>query len=894
MRFNILLGVLATIPAMPSLCQDNTLSAEFNQAPLSAVIDYLKEKTDNYFYYDPAWDKYYQYTFSFSGWTDDQVLDHLSKQSPIIFEYYSDNTIILFNRDQEKIFKSKTQLNTAGYYPTLTLGDEANTDYTRSYKVTGKIINGGNGEPITGAKLAIQDTDQRTISDPSGNFLFSLNPGGYLLEANSLGFEKERYNLEVYTGGNISIELFENTIELENFTLFSTSADNNISSTISGKNTIDISTLKKIPAVLGEVDVLKSVQTLPGVTSVGEVYNGFNVRGGSVDQNLILLDEAPIFNPSHVFGFFSIFNSDIINKVDFYRGGIPANRGGRLASLLHIEPNYGGNKLKLNGGINTLSSRLSIEGPIVKDKLTFMASGRASYSDWLLDVFDYIDLRNSSASFYDGSLGIRYNINEKNQISIINYLSDDQFRFASDTTFQWSNLISSFKYKHIVNEDLFLQLNLSRSNYQYNVNSIVPLNEYDLDYNITYLSANIDGYYTYRQHEFNAGYQYSTYQFQPGHIRPSSEQSIIEEKQLQEENTREIGIYLSDNITVNPDLSLSVGFRFSQFHYMGPQSFFVYDESESTNLINVIDSVSFGNGQKIKTYSGWEPRLSIRYKLNNNASLKFGGHRIYQYVHVISNAINITPFDIWKPSDAFIKPQISNQASIGYFRNIKNNAIETSAEIYYRGIENAIDYKNGAELVLNRNLETAVLQGDGRAYGLELSIRKNKGRLTGWVNYTLSRSELKFDSELEENTINDGEYYPVNFDRAHVLNLFGNYNISRRYKLGATFFYSSGRPIPAPVASFQFDNFDVPLFSARNQFRIQSSHRLDLSFTVLTNNKKNKKWEGSWTFSVFNVYGRKNPYSVFFRDPPDEPLEARQLIIFGAPIPTITYNFTFN
>ncbi|WP_169727998.1 TonB-dependent receptor [Adhaeribacter aquaticus] len=761
--------------------------------------------------------------------------------------------------------------------------------------VKGIIKDARTDEPISGASIFSEASKAGTISDKNGFYVITLQAGQTNLVVTYLGYEKEKKELNLVQNTTLDIGLFKTSAQLAEVQVTAgRKADSNVSGVQTGVNKLEMVALKKLPTFLGEADVINNIKLLPGVTSVGEAATGFNVRGGNIDQNLILLDDAPIYNSSHLFGFFSVFNPNAIKDATLYRGGIPAQFGSRVSSVLDVTQKEGNlQKISGNGGIGLITGRLSVEGPIVKEKTSFIVAGRSSYSNWLMHRLPNASLRESQASFYDLSGKISHAINAQNKITLSAYQSSDNFGFAVDTLYKWTSRTASLKYTHFFTNNFLVDVGVNYSNYKFSL-----LNKEEnsaLDYSNGIASKNVKAnfIYSFPRQEFNFGASIINYGFQPGQVEPISEFSQITSTQIQREQSLESSIYFNHEYEFTPRLTVIYGLRYSMFNNYGNTAVFVYEPGVPKKLRTITDTLSYTGLNVIKTYHGPEPRISIKYSLSDLSSVKFGFNRMRQYIHLISNTAAASPIDIWKTSNTYIKPQIGDQVSLGYFRNFSQNKYEASIEGYYKQISNILDYKNGATLFLNEAIEADLLPGIGKAYGVEMILNKNAGRLTGLVSYAYSRTLLKINGPTEEEKINRGEWYRANYDKPHVFNMVSSYKVKKRVTFSTNFTYSTGRPVSIPLSYYIVGPFKVPNFGDRNNYRLPAYHRLDLAVSVLTNHKKDKKWEGSWNVSVYNVYGRKNPYSVFFKHIPGAPPQTYQLAVVGVPLPSVSYEFKF-
>lgn len=768
------------------------------------------------------------------------------------------------------------------------------TSNKASANVAGYVRNTKTGEPVIGASVLIENPLIGVATDPNGYYSINLPRGTHALQIRSMGMKNVERKILLHSDGKLNIEMEEDVLPLKEV-IVESEKDERVLGLQMGLERIDIKTMKQIPVAMGEVDILKAVLTLPGVQSVGEATVGFNVRGGATDQNLILFNDATIYNPSHLFGFFSSFNADLLKNVELYKSGIPAEYGGRISSVLDVTTREG-NKRKWggSGGISPITGRFALEGPIVKDKSSFLIGGRSTYSDWILKQSSYDRVKNSEAAFYDLNLNISHEINSKNNIYLSGYTSKDRFKLEGDTAYGYSNQALSAKWRHIFNNKFFGVLTGNYSGYDYTISSDNnPVNAFDLTYSIQQLQAKADfTYFLNSKRTLTFGASSINYQLSPGTLNPTGSESLVISDVLQNEQAFESAVYVGDNYEVNSHLSLYGGLRYSFFRNYGPREVFIYQNGSALDVNTMIDTVSYTKGQTVSTSGGPEVRLSARYSLLKNTSVKLSYNRLRQYVQMLSNTTAIAPTDIWKLSDPYIKPLLGDQFSIGYYKNSRTKSIEISIEAYYKIMQNFLDYKGGAELILNHHIETDVLNSQGKAYGAEFMVKKTSGKLNGWLSYTYSRSLIKTKGESDTETINRGEYYPSNYDKPHAINFIGNYKFNRRFSFSANMVYSTGRPITLPLAKYTIDGAERLLYSDRNEYRIPDYFRTDLSINIEGNHKIKKLAHSSWSLSVYNLTGRRNAYSVYFTSD-DGLVRGYKLSIFGNPIPTITYNFKF-
>lgn len=757
--------------------------------------------------------------------------------------------------------------------------------------ISGVVRDGKSNEALVGVSVRVPELEQNAVTDAGGRFSLTVPTGEYLLILNYVNYEEKVLSINAYEAGEFVVVMEETPTVLEEIVV---QAGKDMTGNNLGQIQLSVRDIKRAPTLLGEADLIRQIQTMPGVTTVGEAASGFNVRGGSVDQNLILYDGLQVFNSSHMFGFFSVFNTEAIRDVNFYRGAVPAEFGGRSSSVLDIrskEGNY--NNWEFSGGIGIISSNLMASGPIVKNKTSVAASIRTTYSDWLLNTVrsNYLSLENSSVTFYDGSLKIGHIFNEKTKLVASGYLSHDRFRLQGDSTFQWDTRMASVRLDHDFNKKLSGFIFAGIGTYSYDVSDEGVSSGFNLRYAITHPTFKVDFLYQPGQHKVSFGGQMIDYQFQPGELIPVSGQSIVRPVKMDTQRSQEWAAYLTDDFEIMQGLHLNAGLRVSWFRSMGPGTVYTYAPNEPRSPVTVQDSVVYGKGDEIAAYWALEPRVGLRVDVAPGSAFKLGFNRMYQYLHLVTNTTAITPIDIWQPSGYYFKPQYADQLTLGFNRAFRDRKYEWIVEGYYKKMYNVLDFKDGAQLILNPRLETDLLQGDGRAYGVEFQLSKLAGRLTGNVSYTFSRSFRTISSVFPEEQINDGKEYPSNFDQPHVVNLSWKYNLSRRIFFTGNFTYRTGRPITLPVTAFSIENFTVSAFSERNEFRIPDYHRLDLAMVVEGSHKRKKFWDGTWTFSFYNVYGRKNPYSIFFKEVIPGILRPYQLAIIGTVVPSISYSF---
>ncbi len=784
------------------------------------------------------------------------------------------------------------------------IGDPSKTT-TGRVRVTGKITSKEDGKPLFSATIGIRGQNTGDVTDADGNYRFNVRPGFYVFVVQYVGKITQAFDVQVVSGGTFNVQLEDDVTKLDEVLIEAEGKDRNVTQISAGVQRLSIKEIESLPTFLGEVDVVKSLQTLPGVSTVGEGASGFNVRGGRTDQNLILQDGAIMFNASHVLGFFSSFNPDATETFTLYKGNMPSQYGGRVSSVLDVRMREGNNeKVKVQGGLGLVASRLVVDGPLNGGKTRFMVAGRNSYSDWVLSRAKNIDVVNSSARFHDANVKLTHSFNSKNKVALSYYRSGDFFRFAQDFGFSWDTDILNFSYATSLTDKVVSNTNLIYGNYGSTLFDPSGVDAAEVENGMKYYQLRQNfSYQLNEKNSLNLGVDAVKYLGKDETSIPTTPESGVVPETVNKEQGNEIGFYINDQIGLNSKLALSVGLRYTLFQNRGAYDVFQYAESSNRTLENITDTVSYADGDLIKQYGGFEPRIGIRYKLNETSSIKASINRTRQYIHTLSNSTAATPTDILQLSNTYFEPLVSNNVSFGYFKNYSDSKYETSLEVYYRDMDNLLDYKDFVDLLLNNHLETDVLSGKGRAYGLELYIKKTKGNLTGWLSYTLSRTEIQIQGDTDELTINNGEWYPASFDRTHNLAFVSTVTLRGNSSFNWNLTYSTGRPISAIVSNYRIGSTAVPHFSERNQFRIPDYFRLDLSFTFdrdilkpeLRNKLRDRKYVGTLTIGVYNILARKNAFSVFFKRPDDFGVlpRAHRLTVLGSAFPTITYNFKF-
>ncbi len=874
------------------LSQPITLSPAELPMPFKTFIERTERQTGIRFFYHPDWISFLKVERAYSDMPLRSVLDQLLEGSSITYAVFHNYGIILF-KDQTFALEREQQLSRAlierKKVKQVTIGSPDDYRPYQQVTVRGRVNDERFSGVVRNATVSVMNREAGTTTNDQGYYELTLPTGEYLLQCQHASYAETIIDLRLYASGILNIEMEEMAIVLEEVVV----TEESLASQNIGQLSLNVKDLKRAPTFLGEVDVIKFIQTQAGVTSVGEVAAGFNVRGGGVDQNLVLYDGVPVFNTAHAFGLFTAFNAETISGASFYKSGIPADFGGRVSSVLNVTAREGSaERWNGGGGIGLISTVMHVQGPLKRDTTSLAASFRTTYSNWMLDLVNssYGSIENSSVNFYDGSLKLAHKFSARSKITFSGYLSQDKMRLTNDTLFQWNNFASSVRWDKTVNADLFYRVTVGVGQYAYTLNEPDPSQAFKLNYRITYPVLNIDFNHN-RKRPQAFGLQITYYMLEPGNRMPTSEQSVIAPVTIDKEYALEAGLYYNETFKLGERTFIDAGLRYAIYARMGPGTEYIYRPDAPLEPRNIIDSVQFAPGELMKAYTGPEPRLSVRYMLNRDASVKLGYHRMFQFIHLISNTAAVTPVDVWQASNQFLRPQLANQLAAGYFRNLKNNTYELSAEVFYKHVDNILEFKDGAKLILNDKIETALLSGTGMAYGIELTANKLRGRLQGGVNYTYSRSLRQVAGTFENESINAGAWYPANFDQPHVANLFWRYGISRRHFFTGTFTYRTGRPISLPEQVYYIDRIAVADFPERNTYRLPDYHRLDLTFIIEGNHKRKKLLDGTWLISVYNVYARRNAYSVFFQQNEFGILQPYQLSVIGAIIPTVTYNF---
>ncbi len=762
-------------------------------------------------------------------------------------------------------------------------------------KVTlnGYVRDVSNGEELIGVTVYIPKMSAGTVTNPYGFYSLTLPKGTYEIQFSYVGYAVQTVTVDLQGDVERNVDMLSETTVMQEVTVTDKRVDENVVSLQMSKNTLDMNRVRKLPALFGEVDIIKNIQMLPGVISAGEGTSTFYVRGGSADQNLILIDEAPIYDPSHLFGLFSVFNADVIKDSELYKGGIPSRFGGRLSSILEVRTKDGNNKkLGVTAGIGTMASRLMVEGPLVKDKASFIVSARRSYVDLFLKAANNDNL----VHFYDINAKVNWKYNNNNRFFLAFYNGRDVFNFSNQFGFAWGNRTATFRWNHLFNERLFSNTSVILSNFDYKLELKDPVQGLKWTSNLEELSIKEDlSYFINTNNDLTFGYHITGRRFSPGKIVPNSDASMFEELSLDHMYALDHGIYVSNQQRVSDRVTLDYGLRLSIFQNMGPSDVYLYNDPQNRTQPDPIDTLHYKAWKTVKTFVNLEPRLAARYMLQDGQSIKVSYNRMVQNTHLIASGTVPVPFNTWNPSGYYLNPQIADQVAAGYFQNFKDNMLEFSAEAYYKKMKDVTDFADNADIFFNKNLSTEFRQGKSWSYGLELMLNKKEGRFTGSASYTWSKTMRKIPG------VNQGMEFPANYDRRNVVNLQGAYDYSDRWTFGATFTYSTGRPITIPEGKYQYGTYNPDIVTERNGYRLPAFHRLDLSATYSPKKNETRKWKGTWVFAIYNAYNRQNPFTVYTRVTQNKDgditgdgytKETRMVYLFPI-LPSVTYNIKF-
>jgi hypothetical protein len=894
-RFLIVI-LLSTIATFPAIAQQDFPPAE-KQADIETILELLMKNHRINIFFKKEWFENRRFPLMLAELEPKEALKEILVQNEHTALYFDHLIVILpAETTQQKPVSIKDHITI--------IGDPAEYGKYSTVRITGKVLDGSSREPLAGAVVYDDETKTGVSTNHNGEYSLELPAGERRLKISFIGFEEQVVLLRAYGAGNLDFEIFEETHRIDEVTIRAKRAEENVARAQMSMIILDAKTIRELPGSFGERDILRSISLMPGIQTTGEFGTGFHVRGGGSDQNLILIENVPIFNSSHLFGLTSIVNPDIINSATLYKGGVPARFGERASAVLDIRlRNSIPEKSNVSGGIGLINSRLSLETPLPGNKASLSLGGRTSYSDWLLGTIPDNDLMNSSAEFYDVGGTFNFSPSPRNSFVIFGYNSVDGFRMAGTTDYRYSNSLGSVRWNSVQSDKLDFNLGMGFSRYQYSIaepEEINPLEAHVLNSSIDYHNFKWHfNYYPNESHTVDFGVNATRYAINSGKIKPLGVESFINYFATDPEKAVELAAYISDRFTLGSRIEAEAGFRYTRFYLLGPSRQFLYMPGKPLARENITDTVFYANNSLVTGYGGLEPRFSLRFSINSSSSAKLSYNRINQYINLLSNTSVMSPSDTWKLSDRFLQPLSAGQYAAGYFKNFMDNTLESSIEVYFKKIDNIIEYKNGATILLNETLETDLINAAGYSYGFEFYLNKISGRFTGWISYTWSNTRIRTNEDAFINMINNNNYFPSNHDRPHNLVINTNYHISRRWRFNTTFSFNSGRPVTLPEISYQFAGEQLVHYSERNKYRMPDYHRLDIALHFGENLRKDRRGKGSWSLSVINLYGRKNAYSIYYRkEIPSEENDFRnyglnKLYIIGRPLPTLTYNFSF-
>lgn len=851
------------------------ISERFLQVPMISALNQIEAKYQVMFYYKEEWFRNDTLNVVITNNTLEESVKRILNGKPYIYRIINDSNVVFLPKEKAAAFLGQMtdySVEASSDRNVILIGDEEDAGKLKTAVLSGQVTDGKTNDPVTGATIQVNNLPQGAVSNVQGNYKLMLTPGSYTLNVSCVGYEQCEYKVRIVGNGVLNIVLIDKTVTLNEVIVYGERVDRNITSHQMSIIKLDVKRLKQLPVVAGGKDILKGLTAMPGVKSVGEFSSGINVRGGGEDQNLYLVNGTPLFNTSHIFGLFSVINPDIVENLSLYKGHIPAIYGERVSSVVDIKTiNNPPEKFRIKGGFGSYDSRITTLVPLFNDKIFFDLSGRTSYSDWILNRMNDYNLRKSKASFYDINGTLHLNL-PKNIISISGYLCSDAFKFASEVKYNYGSELLSVNWNYMLKSNLGSYLTLSYSNYHVikdDISSTFMQSRIKSGIQYTGLKYRIK-YSGIQHHTTDAGVNLANYVVHPGEKTTLDTCSIIIPASLKSEKAYEGAFFLNDEYTVNDFVTFNTGLRISG--YQRPDSGKIF---------------------------GFEPRISSRILINERSSVKMSYNRNLQYISMISLSLVSTPGDIWKLADSNIKPLIANQFALGYYRNFSDNTIETSVEVYYKRLSNLIEYKDGAVLEMNPDLEGVLLNAKGANYGVEFSFKKNSGKIDGWISYTFSRSLRKITDLNQGKIISNNKYFPSSYDKPHDFSIVANWHVNRRLQLSANFTYSTGQPITLPEYKYSTGGEIMVVFSKRNEYRIPDYHRLDLTVTLDESLRIKKKWKGSWSFSLMNIYGRKNPYTVYYKkeDPGEfnnfSSFSLYKLYFIGKPIPALNYTFVF-
>lgn len=865
----LLFIALVALPLVVNAQTVDTVTKSYHHQSLSSVLKDLEESFSIKIYSDPAWveDKYV--TVELRQNTIEESIRIILSKFDFDYEFIDSRSLVLFNK---KINKHETETVT----------------------IEGIVTKANDGQPLPNVNITLPELKIGTYTNHEGFYSIDIPVGKHLFNFNSLEVIPNTFTKEVYQSETMNVEMYENVLQLDQVVIKGANPELNISETQAGKVVLPLESIRKLPTFFGEVDISKLITKLPGIQTVGEGATGFNVRGGAIDQNLVLMDGIPLYNSSHLLGFFSAFNSSMVQDFTIYKGNIPAQYGGKLSSVIDVGfKNALDDQFLLEGGIGPVTGKIFTQIPLSKGVSGVTLAGRYGFPNWVIRKIDDVDLSQTSASFYDLNLKYAQKISEKDLITTTAYYGYDDFNLTGDTVFDYSSKAALIKWIHYSPKSDF-ELSLYHSSYKAGFDDVTPGFEFRFENGITTNGGKIIvNKQLLQQLEASAGVSAKYAKYIIGKRIVSQNTSAIGELLLPEEKSLELAVFGEANYKLNNNIALTGGLRHVKFYAIGPSNQYVFNPTLSKSKYTVTDTVFVNDGDLLLLYQSLEPRVSINFRLNSSSSIKYSYSRNVQYENLYSNSTASLPTDVWKPVSKSVEPQVSDQWSGGYFKNFKSGKFETSLEVYYKNFIKANILRTGTDVLLNELLVSDILKGSGRSYGVELLIRKNAGILTGFASYAYTKTEFQVKNELRSESINKGEYFPADFDQPHNFNLAASFQLTRLFSISANFLYSSGRPVTLPSSSYTLDNKRIFNVEERNNFRIPPTHRLDISLTLEGSKKKNKRYESSFSLSVYNVYGRSNPFSVYTRAVNNSQPRAFQLSVIGTAVPSLTYNFKF-
>ena len=908
-------GLTVSLFAITSICfAQQKVTLNFVQQPASEIFRSIDRQSGYTVYYNPSETDSLLLTIQCEGLSPEAALNQALEGTSFQVSVFEDSYIFILKDKKinanlpEDFFTVQTRPSASvvglpispveqkatSENKVYTIGDENAQNIPERVRLTGIMTDFKTGEPVIGATIVMENTTIGATTDAFGFYTMQLPSGRQRLMIRGVGLKDTQRQVMLFGDGKLDIELEEQIYSLHEVVVTASRIDN-VQSTVIGVERLKVADIKNVPTVFGETDVIRVVMMLPGVKSVGEASSGFNVRGGATDQNLIMFNNGTIYNPTHLFGFFSVFNPDLIKDMELYKSSIPAKFGGRISSVLDINGREG-NKKEFTGSVNIglLTSRITLEGP-VGQKTSYIIGGRTTYSDWMLGLLpENSGYKDGKAGFYDLNMIVDHKFSDRDNLYVSGYYSHDRFQFTPEDRYAYNNMNASAKWRHIFNHLFTGTFAVGYDHYDYNTSMREnPFTAYSLQFGIDQEFAKFDfTAYVNDKHKIDFGLGSIFYDLTPGKYLPDAPESLVKPDIMQKEKALESAVYISDRWDLTPALSIDAGIRYSMFNALGPRTFNIYDPAFLPAESTVQGTKTVKAGSAFKTYQNPELRLSARYILNSDLSVKAGVNTLSQYIHKLSNTTIMSPTDTWKLSDAYIKPQKGMQAAAGIYKNFNQSIIETSVEVYYKTMKDYLDYRSGALLSMNHHIETDVIETEGRAYGVELMIKKKQGKLNGWVSYSYSRTELRQHDPRVTFPVNNGNWYPASYDKPHDLKLAGNYKFTQRYSVSLNCEYSTGRPITLPAAKYKYAGGEFIYYSERNQYRIPDFFRMDFSVNIEPSHHLTLLTHSSISLGVYNLTGRKNAYSVYYTSN-NGVVSGFQMAIFGAPIPYVSYNIKF-